>query len=409
MTEIPKRVSWQMGQMLLPGHFVAQEEAMMGQLKFFIDQLGKPFYGLTNLQWNESLLDQGLFSIDQMTLITSTGALINIPENAIVEPLDLVQEEEQEIAIYFHLMDETSNEENAFEIRTEEISFVVHRCRLSTKKNISLSKVFFKLAQLKKPPSSQWSVDPEYVPPLLNVGVKSFLAEKLSIIKTILEYAQVRMKQELHEPAFLAAQQFHAKLCHLEIVKILRLTSGADQGIAIHPCDFYESVIQLLDVVFSATANWKAPPYQHEAIAPLFSYLITQLQLAFVNQSKGSAYLQFEKKDAYLQIEQLPNHLEKANELFLVIQKPAADGSFSLKNFKLTSRLRSSYLQQFSLSGISLTQVKQPIHFQETFVKDCETFRIGRDEEWKHACLEENLILIHQDPSSNFQAYLFWK
>jgi type VI secretion system protein ImpJ len=409
MTKIPKKVSWQMGQMLLPGHFVALEEAMIGQLKFFIDQMGNPFYGLTNLQWNESLLDQGVFSIDQMTLITSTGTLINIPENAIVEPLDISQEEEHEIAIYFHLMDETANEENAFEIRTEEVSFVVYRCQYSTKKNIPFSKVFFKLAQLTRSPNNNWNVDPEYIPPLLNVSVKPFLSEKLSTIKTILEYAQVRMKNELREPTFLAAQQFHAKLCQLEIVKILRLMSSADLGTAVHPCDFYESVIQLLDIVFSSAADWKAPPYQHDAIASLFSYLVKQLQLAFVNQSKGSAYLQFERKDAYLQIERLPNHLEKANELFLVIQKPATDAIFSLKNLKLTSRLRLSYLQQFSLSGISLTPVKQPIHFQETFVKDCEIFRIGRDEEWKHACLEENLILVNQAPSPNFQAFLFWK
>lgn len=409
MTPVPKKISWQMGQMLLPDHLVALEDGLIGHLKFFIDQMGKPFYGLTNLQWNEALLDQGVFSIDEMNLITSTGTLINIPENAIVEPLDLCQEEENEIAIYFHLMEERAVEDNSFETRVEEVSFVVYRCQLSIKKNIPFSKVFFKLAQLKRSPNKDWSIDPEYIPPLLNVSVNPFLSEKLSTIKTILEYAQVRMKHELNEPAFLAAQQFHAKLCHLEIVKILRLMSGTVLGTAIHPCDFYEKVIQLLDIVFSTTANWKAPSYQHESIAPLFSYLIAQLQLAFVNPSKGSAYLQFEKKDDYFQIDQLPNHLEKANELFLIIQKPATEGLFSLKNLKLTSRLRLSYLQQFSLSGISLTPVKQPIHFQETFVKDCETFRIARDEEWKHACLEENLILVNQGPSSNFQAYLFWK
>ena len=58
-----------MGQALLPEHLVALEESMLADSALRSSLHGMPDYGLHGLRWNETLLSEGMLSLEEMTLV----------------------------------------------------------------------------------------------------------------------------------------------------------------------------------------------------------------------------------------------------------------------------------------------------------------------------------------------------
>ncbi len=73
------RVRWQMGQTLLPEHFQAQEEALLAETNMRFRMSGIPAYGVAALKWNETLISEGVFSIQAMALVMPSGLLLDVP------------------------------------------------------------------------------------------------------------------------------------------------------------------------------------------------------------------------------------------------------------------------------------------------------------------------------------------
>ena len=70
------RVYWKMGQTLLPEHLLAQEDSLLANTVLRFRAQGLPSYGLGKLLVNETLLGEGIFSIQEMTLVMASGLLI---------------------------------------------------------------------------------------------------------------------------------------------------------------------------------------------------------------------------------------------------------------------------------------------------------------------------------------------
>lgn len=84
-----KRVDWQLGQPLLPMHLVAQEDSLIANLNFYIQNLGIPYFGIGNLKWDDKLLSQGVVSISKLTVIFPNGDLVDVPDNGVINTYDL--------------------------------------------------------------------------------------------------------------------------------------------------------------------------------------------------------------------------------------------------------------------------------------------------------------------------------
>ena len=103
------RVHWQMGQTLLPEHFLAQEEALVADTIMRFRMRGIPAYGIASLKWNETLIREGVFSIQAVTLVMPSGLLLDIPGNAVSGPFNLNIPGSVTVPVYCHMMGETAS------------------------------------------------------------------------------------------------------------------------------------------------------------------------------------------------------------------------------------------------------------------------------------------------------------
>ena len=68
-----------MGQALLPEHFYAQEESLRGEAGIRFRMRSAPSWGLASLTWDEFQLLKGIISVQELTLVLPSGALVDIP------------------------------------------------------------------------------------------------------------------------------------------------------------------------------------------------------------------------------------------------------------------------------------------------------------------------------------------
>lgn len=406
-----KKVHWEMGQMLLPHHLIAQEQALMGLVWHTLEQMGLPLYGFSRVTWEENLLEQGVLHLQSVTARFPSGELIDLPENVFLEKnLDLNKEGKNQLAVYLHLMQEKRQIEQTMTVKENSAPIFLSCCQitLSPQREIDGSVDILKLAEFKKTPENIWMLDEGYIPPLLNTSCSTFLEKKFSRIRDILENVEKRIAQELTGPEFFAHQRQEAKLCLLQIGKLQRFFANLTSHIVPHPYFFYEDLCRLLDVV-KMEHSYPLLPYQHEALGPLLTSLIHQMEKMLIYEHKGFNCLQFEKKDGMYVIESLSPNLSQAKEIYFVIQKSDTHQAFALKGSKLTSRARVSQVRQFSLAGIPLLSIKTPSFFNAGFSNESEVYTVEKEEEWKKAIEEGNLVFFNQEFSFPLQIFLYWR
>jgi type VI secretion system protein ImpJ len=133
------RVCWKMGQTLLPEHLLAQEDSLLANAVLRFRMQGLPSYGLGKLIVNETLLGEGILSIQEMTLVMASGLLLNVPGNATVSPFNLNLPGTIKVSVYLHILNDmptadssTGGWEEDAEVR---IPRVIHRMALSSEQD----------------------------------------------------------------------------------------------------------------------------------------------------------------------------------------------------------------------------------------------------------------------------------
>ena len=354
-----------------------------------------------------AILLDGLLSIHELTLLFSSGQLVDLPGNATLSPLDLNREGLSDLPIYLHLMEESEEEEGVASDGQSKIQFTLSKLLLSPQREINGSKAHLKIAQCEKSPERKWTIDPEYIPPLLNLS-SAFFAERMSKISWLLASVQRRLSEELAQPEFFPTERLEARLQLLVISKIQRLLHNAKGSLNLHPYRLYEELHELLDCVRTHEEG-PSPLYDHENLGPLFTSLISQVERYLIAERKGFSSIRFEKKEGLYTIDTLPPTLSNAHEIYFVIQKPAISTALSLKGLKLTSRGRLGHIRQFALPGIPLIPIKKPSFFNTGFSEESEVFTIDQAGEWREALSEGNLVLFSTEPTSNFNLFLHWR
>lgn len=406
-----KRVDWKMGQMLLPHHLLAQEESILGHISQILKHTGIPYYGLIKLRWDEDLFNQGIVSISDLAIIFPSGQLIEIPGNAMPTSFDLNSTGKSEISLYLHITDEKKQKEEEITLFEEvaKIDFVLHQIILSPNRNEETSKAVFKLAHFHKSQESVWSLSDQYIPPLLSTIQEPFLTGTFSNILRVIKSVRRKIQREMESIELFAFQNIEWRLCLLELSRLERYCEGCIGGhVTPHPYFLYDKLCRVLDC---AGADVQIPFYEHENLATLFTDLVHKIEYLFFNEQKEFSYLEFEREESSSRyfIDTIPPTLSKAKETYLIIQKPNVDSHFSSSSLKLTSRKRQKFIETFFVSGITLTPIKKPAFLSSRFADEVEAFSIEQKEEWKKALAEGNLVLSHQDLTSNFNLFLYWR
>lgn len=98
------RVYWRFGQPLLPEHLFLQEKSLLSNTTEHYRALESPYHGVVELNYDEAQLRSGVLSINNLSLILSSGLLIKSGSNMFFSPDNLKLDGEKKCSIYCHIL-----------------------------------------------------------------------------------------------------------------------------------------------------------------------------------------------------------------------------------------------------------------------------------------------------------------
>ncbi len=408
------RIDWQMGQTLLPEHLIAQENAILADTALRFDMIGRPYFGIGRLKWNESLLAEGIVSIVSLGMILPNGQVIDIPGNTSSAAMNLNLAGSTRVPVYLHLVAERASPEARKERRDEgagAIERVVQKVALTSEQTFSAALQTMKIAEFEKDPEEVWRLAQDYVPPLLQVGTSPFLLATLDTLGKLVEIFHQRLEEDIAASYLGGEVLVGAKQCLRAVYKIRRFLANVKAQVHCHPYELYEALKQFyVDVCLykGATPEHIDAPYLHDdlwtCLRQVWEPLVAQIQ---VERGK-TPYLPFERQEGLRIVSPLPTEVRVAKEIYFLVQKPRVSEVVSLEGLKLASRARLPIVHQLALQGIPIRKIERP-PFQHGFGSEVEFYLLREGEEWDHALRESSVAFYDSPKLANVRAYLYWR
>lgn len=408
-----KRVGWQIGQALLPIHLVAQEESLLGQLRFYIQKLGIPYYGIGQLKWDETLLSQGVISISKLTVVFPNGEVLDVPDNATINSFDLNVPGANQVTIYLHLLKETSEQERFNESLEEEekVAYSLNHLVVSNEHHMYAAKMNMKLGEFEKDVENRWKLSESYFPPLFTICDHPFLTNKLSTIRAILENFQKELELESTTGKLFEQRTLNTKLCLMAVANFRQFLLNMDRNIITHPYELYNQLTQFINtiaILHLDLGDFNVVPYQHEKLSPLLSKLIDLLIQYLKPKSEKLSCVPFEKKQNCYVSERLPQDLYTATEIYFVSQFVDSKTRLVIEGLKLASYSRLFNVHRFALTGIILLRLESA-PFNNNFSRYAQIYKIEKDSEWEQALSEGKLAFTVQGDLPDIQGFIYWR
>ncbi|MBU1341550.1 MAG: type VI secretion system baseplate subunit TssK [Proteobacteria bacterium] len=413
MSENLARVKWEMGQTLLPVHFNAQEEALLADSALRFKMQGLPAYGIAGLKWNHTLLQDGVFSIQSLSMVLPSGLLINVPGNATVSPFNLNVPGDVIVSVYCHIIESDFDEDSMDEAWDtgdgRNVSKKYYTLAISPDQSYAGALETLKLAEFKKNPDSTWLLSRGYIPPMLQVGLSLFLTDQLEELNQALELFHYNLA--IDASGYLSGESLlSVKQCMKSSLKMQRFIANIKDQIHCHPYfvlealnDFYTEVCYYRKVMPENVTS----PYKHERLATCFNQVIDPLMKQMQMMEEKSPYLPFEFKDGIFNID-LPSEIREARDIFFLVQKGHITDKIDVGNVKLGNASRIALIHKMALPGVPLKKTEKP-PFQHSFGSEVDFFRIIEGEEWDHALRTLSLSFYHQEMFSGIEFFLYWR
>ena len=406
------RVRWEMGQTLLPEHLLAQEESILADTVLRFRMQGLPSYGIGKLKLNETLLCEGIFSIQEMTLVMGSGLLLDFPGNAKVSPFNLNEPGMVSVSVYLHVLKDTPSVDDTREGWEEDaevrISRIIYRLALSLEQNYSGAMETLKLAEFKKSLEGVWQISRDFIPPLLQLGNSPFLKKDMDELSEVLELFQYNLS--LDAAGYLSGESLvSVKQCLTSVFKTQRLLANLSSQIHMHPYFFYEE-LKILHTEVSLYRNADpqniTEPYDHNQLASLkdmTNLLNSQMKLV----RSPLPYLPFKLGDNIYQVK-LPEEIRQATDVYFLVQKSQVIASLSINNLKVAGLSRLPFVHKMALQGIPFKKVVRP-PFQHSFGAEVEFYLIRVGEEWDHALNEMTVAFYERPELKDTDFYIYWR
>ncbi len=413
MTDILARVHWKMGQSILPEFFVSQEESLLRDSILRFKATGLPFYGITRLKWNDSLISEGVVSINRMLLIMPSGQLLNVPENSKIAPFNLDHSGSARVSVYCHfVMDDDDNTEDAGGWSDEDKSDIpkaYYKLILSSEQSTHGILESIKIAEFEKDPDETWQLSEEYIPPLIEIGTTPFFEKKMDELSQLLELFHYNLA--LESSGYLSGDSLvSVKMCMKSSIKIQRLLGNIKSQIHCHPYYLYEA----LNDFYTEVCYYKkilpqnnTSPYRHDQLAKCFNIIINPLIEQMKAVETKSPYLPFTYKDGIFSLK-LPSGIRAAREAYFLVQKGHVGDNFDISNMKLGCVSRISTIHRLSLPGVPLKKTERP-PFQHSFGAEVEFFKIAEGEEWDYALRDLSIAFYGQSQFDAIECFLYWR
>ena len=408
------RVLWAMGQALLPAHLRALEESLLADSSLRFNLHSVPSYGLYKLRWNETLLAEGVLSLEAMTLVMASGLLLELKANAQITPLNLNIPGTSLLSVYVHVrtLPENSGLGDSGQkiIKRDSVNCWLWPLELSTEPEHPDTLESFRLAEFEKQPNGAWRLSTRYIPPLANLGSVPFLKEELTALAHKLEAYHYQVSQEITAIYLSGSDLVNAKQCLKSVVKIQRFLANLLAQITPHPYEVYEHLKNFyVDLCFYHNENpqFAIAPYRHEQLVEVFREILVPLNEQIRFSQARSPYLPF-TVSGDLVTANLPATIREAKEIYLLVQKGAVTQAINLDGFKIAAVTRLPIVHKFYLQGIPCKRLERP-PFQHSFGPEVDVYQLNTGEEWDYALNELALGFYINAKLSDASYFLHWR
>lgn len=412
------RVQWEMGQTLLPEHLAAQEDALAAEAVLRFRAIGLPDYGVARLQWNETLLLQGVFAIQGMVLILRSGQLLSVRENAVVSPFNLNASGSVRVPVYCHLINggggaEEEPEQAPFSAAGSPegmVKHIVHRLVLTSEQTHREAIETIKIAEFVKSLDGEWKIAADFIPPLLQVGSSPFLCTELEELNQMLDPFQTKLAQEIAVSYLSGDTMFRAKQCLKWTLHMRRFTANLMAQVHLHPYYVYEDLKRFYtEVCFyqDTMPQFIADSYDHDRLGDCFQRIFEPLRQELQMVQRKSPYIPFESKEGLFSAA-LPPELREAKEVYFLVQKPHVNVKATLEGFKMASIPRLPVVHKLALQGTPLKRIDRP-PFQHRFGPEVDFYLIVEGDEWDQALRDLSLGFYDSALLQGLRFYLFWR
>lgn len=406
------RVSWKMGQTLLPEHLLAQEDSLLANTVERFRSQGLPWYGVGKLNLNESLFAEGILSIQEMTLVTASGLLICFPGNAEVSPFNLNLPGASTVSVYLHILQDAPAQETGpggWEDEAEvRIPRVVHRMALSSEQDYANVMETLKLVECRKTPEGAWQISRDYIPPLLQMGTSPFLKPEMAALADALGSFQYNLYMDA--VSYLSGDSLSSvKQCLKSVYRSQRLLANLTSQVHLHPFYLYEDLMTLYtEVCFyrNTTPENITASYNHDQLSSL-NVIIDNLNKQMQLVRSLPPYLPFELLDNIYQVK-LPDEIRQATNVYVLAQKDRIITQIDLSGLKLAAVSRLPVVHRMALQGIPFKRVEHP-SFQHSFGAEVEFYQLKEGEEWDHALNESSVAFYSRPELKDTTFYIFWR
>ena len=396
---------------MLPEHLIAQEDSLLTDVALRFKAQGLPFFGIAALNIIDELLDEGLFSIRELAVLTASGTFLSIPGNAEVTPFNLNNPGKTRVSLFLHLLDTESGQGRAADIATYDESNIPRRLSpiaLSSEQDFPGARETFTLAEFIKSPDGTWKFSDEYIPPLLKMGTSPFLQKELKSLSESLENFQYNLYMDA--VTYLSGDALTSvKQCLKGIYATQRLIANILGEVHLHPFFLYEGLLNLYaDICFyrGTTPENIAMPYTHNNLAFLYRVIMLLEKQMQIIKNKPP-YLPFQLKDNVFRVI-LPDEVRKASGIYLLVQKNLVIQQLSVADLKLASLSRLPTVHKMALNGITFKKVEHPT-FRHSFGAEVEFYLVSEGEEWDYALNERCVTFYNRPEFKDTNFYLFWR
>lgn len=403
-----------MGQALLPAHLRVQEQSLLadGALRFELREA--PAHGLYSLAWNDNLLNEGVLSLEEMTLVLPSGLLLKLRDNARIGPLDLNLSGGSLLPVYLHVRQppENSNQPEAATptVKRENVGCWLWSLELSTEQENPDTVESFRLLEFEKQPDGGWRLSSRYIPPLGRLGGVPFLKQELALLVKKLEAYHYQLTQEIAAIYLSGSDLVHAKQCMKSVTQTLRFMANLSGEISPHPYTVYEQLKHFyVELCFyhGAAPEFATAPYRHERLAEVFRDTLEPLNAQLQLSQVRSPYLPFGVAGG-LVTASLPESVREAREIYLLVQKSGIAKASGLEGLKLAAVSRINVVHKFFLQGVPFKRVDRP-PFQHSFGPEVDIYQLTLGDEWDYALRELTLGFFDDPKYADEKFFLHWR
>lgn len=419
------RVRWEVGQPLLPEHFLAQEEAFEAALRLRASFNGLPSYGVASLRWNTGQLNEGILALQSLSAVTRGGIVLQVPGNAkMVNEFALDDAGKDEVTVYLHVLKEETDAKDIGLYKGEKrIKRVVRQLRLSidptTDDEVDES---LKIVRLRKE-DKRWQLVKGWAPPMLLVGPNPLLDWLLDDLDKLLPGVQEQLTTHVvHDTMLHPSKRSHAYRVLTELFQVRSMMDDLkNREVYPHPYRLYDALRRLYAEACAYVGEvpkgylGKNPKdrlktYDHENPGPALAELYGLLERSLKPEATQSTHERFEYQNGRF-ILQLPKEAETARELYLLIRRGSDGTAFSTNGLKLAAPSRLATVRRLALRGIPFEHVVQ-VEFAHALDADIDWYRLKfkGHEEWLNV-LNEGSLAFFDTPEISEDAWvsLFWR